>query len=69
MATGVDGPDDIKLSDEESRKLAERKARRERRCAARSPRRAAEEAEGTIEAAGRSDVATDNPVPDAAVLG
>ena len=45
VATGVDGPDDTKLSDEEARKLAERKARRERSLRIAEPRRAAEEAE------------------------
>jgi 5-methyltetrahydrofolate--homocysteine methyltransferase len=62
VAVGVDGPDDTRLSDEEARKLAERKARRERSLRIAEARRAAEEAE-QVEQPARSDVATDNPVP------
>ncbi len=63
VASNPNGPDDTKLSEDESRKLAERKARRERSLRIAAERRAAEEAivdplEGT-----RSDVATDVPVP------
>ncbi|MGI8760275.1 MAG: methionine synthase [Jatrophihabitantaceae bacterium] len=62
VAVGVDGPDDTKLSDEESRKIAERKARRERSLKIAQARRAAEQVEeGDL--AARSDAATDNPVP------
>src|SRR5215468_9265864 len=49
VPTGVDGPADAKLSDEEARKMAEQ-------------RRLAEET-GQPEPPARSDVATDNPVP------
>jgi 5-methyltetrahydrofolate--homocysteine methyltransferase len=62
VATAIDGPDDTKLSEEEARKLAERKARRERSLRIAEARRAAEEAE-LRELPSRSDVATDNPVP------
>jgi 5-methyltetrahydrofolate--homocysteine methyltransferase len=62
VATGVNGPDDTKLSDEEARKLAERKARRERSLRIAAARRAAEAAESAVQPS-RSDVATDNPVP------
>jgi 5-methyltetrahydrofolate--homocysteine methyltransferase len=62
VAVGPDGPDDTKLSDDESRKLAERKARRERSLKIAEQRRAAEEAE-QVDLPARSDVATDNPVP------
>jgi 5-methyltetrahydrofolate--homocysteine methyltransferase len=62
VAVGVDGPDDTKLSEDESRKLAERKARRERSLKIAEARRAAEEAE-LRELPSRSDAATDNPVP------
>ena len=47
VAVDPDGPDDTKLSDDESRKLAERKARRERSLRIAAERRAAEEAEST----------------------
>ncbi len=59
---GVHGPDDTKLSDEEARKLAERKARRERSQRIAEARRAAEDQE-VRELPSRSDTATDNPVP------
>ncbi len=62
VPTGVDGPDDTKLSEEESRKLAERKARRERSQRIAESRRAAESAE-LGELPSRSDVATDNAIP------
>ncbi len=62
VPAGVNGPDDTKLSDDEARKLAERKARRERSQRIAEARRAAEEQEHH-EVASRSDVATDNPVP------
>ncbi|HEX8081818.1 MAG TPA: methionine synthase [Jatrophihabitans sp.] len=63
VAVDPNGPDDTKLSDEESRKLAERKARRERSLRIAAERRAAEEAvEDPLEGT-RSDVATDVPVP------
>jgi 5-methyltetrahydrofolate--homocysteine methyltransferase len=62
VATDVDGPDDTKLSDEETRKLAERKARRERSRKIAESRRAAEEAE-LVDLPARSDVASDNPIP------
>jgi 5-methyltetrahydrofolate--homocysteine methyltransferase len=63
VAVDPNGPDDTKLDEEESRKLAERKARRERSLRIAAERKAAEDAtpdplEGT-----RSDVATDIPVP------
>jgi 5-methyltetrahydrofolate--homocysteine methyltransferase len=60
VATTPDGPPDAKLSDDEARKLAERKARRERSLRIAEQRRAAEAAE---EVPARSDVATDNPIP------
>jgi 5-methyltetrahydrofolate--homocysteine methyltransferase len=62
VAGGVDGPDDTKLSEEEARKLAERRARRERSLKIAEARRAAEAAEAR-ELPARSDVATDNPIP------
>ena len=63
VAVDPNGPDDTKLSEEESRKLAERKARRERSLRIAAERRAAEEAaEDPLEGT-RSDVATDVPVP------
>jgi 5-methyltetrahydrofolate--homocysteine methyltransferase len=62
VPTGVDGPADAKLSDEEARKLAERKARRARSLKIAEQRRLAEEADQS-EPPARSDVATDNPVP------
>jgi 5-methyltetrahydrofolate--homocysteine methyltransferase len=63
VAVDPNGPDDTKLSAEESRKLAERKARRERSLRIAAERRAAEEAvEDPLEGT-RSDVATDVPVP------
>jgi 5-methyltetrahydrofolate--homocysteine methyltransferase len=49
------------VSAEEERKIAERKARRERSLRIAEARRAAEEPEADLPA--RSDVATDNPVP------
>lgn len=63
VATNPDGPDDTKLSDEESQKLAERKIRRERSARIAAERKAAEDAivdplEGT-----RSDVAADLAIP------
>jgi len=63
VAVDPNGPDDTKLSDEESRKLAERKARRERSLRIAAERRAAEEAEPDPLEGTRSDVATDVPVP------
>jgi 5-methyltetrahydrofolate--homocysteine methyltransferase len=62
VATGVNGPDDTKLSEDEARRLAERRARRERSLKIAEARRAAEAAE-LAELPARSDVATDNPVP------
>jgi 5-methyltetrahydrofolate--homocysteine methyltransferase len=63
VAVDPNGPDDTKLSDEESRKLAERKTRRERSLRIAAERRAAEDAvEDPLEGT-RSDVATDVPVP------
>ena len=63
VAVDPNGPDDTKLSDEESRKLAERKARRERSLRIAAERQAAEDAvEDPLEGT-RSDVATDVPVP------
>jgi 5-methyltetrahydrofolate--homocysteine methyltransferase len=56
------GPDDTQVSDEEARKLAERRARRQRSLAIAAQRKANQEAEDAAEPA-RSDVATDNPVP------
>ncbi len=61
VATTPDGPDDTKLSEEEARKLAERKARRERSLRIAEQRRRAEETHD--EPPARSDVATDNPIP------
>jgi 5-methyltetrahydrofolate--homocysteine methyltransferase len=52
---------------EEDRKRAERKARRERSLRIAAQRRAAEEEEAPLP--GRSDVATDNPVPTPPFLG
>ncbi len=63
VATTPDGPDDTRLSDEETRKLAERRVRRERSLKIAEQRRQAEEAEPVEEASARSDVATDNPIP------
>jgi 5-methyltetrahydrofolate--homocysteine methyltransferase len=62
VATTVDAPDDTKLSERETQKLAERKARRERSLRIAEERRAAEEAE-LAELPARSDVAGDNPIP------
>jgi 5-methyltetrahydrofolate--homocysteine methyltransferase len=63
VAVTPDGPDDTKLADEEARKLAERKARRERSLRIAAERRAAEAAvEDPLEGS-RSDVATDVPIP------
>jgi len=63
VAVDPNGPDDTKLSEEESRKLAERKARRERSLRIAAERRAAADAvEDPLEGT-RSDVATDVPVP------
>ncbi len=62
VPTGVDGPADAKLSDEEARKLAERKARRARSLKIAEQRRLAEQAH-QLEPPARSDVATDNPIP------
>ena len=62
VATTPDGPPDAGLSADETRKLAERKARRERSMKIAEQRRLAETAESyTLPA--RSDVATDNPIP------
>jgi 5-methyltetrahydrofolate--homocysteine methyltransferase len=61
VPTTIDGPADAKLSEEEARKLAERKARRARSLKIAEQRRLAEEAEP--EPPARSDVATDNPIP------
>jgi len=55
------GPDDTQVSEEETRKLAERRARRQRSLAIAAERKAKEEAEDAQPA--RSDVATDIPVP------
>jgi 5-methyltetrahydrofolate--homocysteine methyltransferase len=63
VAVNPNGPDDTKLSEEESRKLAERKTRRERSLRIAAERRAAEEAAEDPLAGTRSDVATDVPVP------
>ena len=58
------GPGDTRLSEEEARKLAERKARRERSLRIAAERRAAEEAErGDEVLPARSDVATDVDIP------
>jgi 5-methyltetrahydrofolate--homocysteine methyltransferase len=56
------GPDDTQVSEEEARKLAERRARRQRSLAIAAERKAKEGAEDVAQPA-RSDVATDNPVP------
>ena len=56
------GPDDTQVSEEEARKLADRRARRQRSLAIAAERKAKEEAEDAAQPA-RSDVATDNPVP------
>ncbi len=62
VATTPDGPPDAALSEDETRKLAERKARGERSLKIAEQRRAAEQAApDTLPA--RSDVATDNPIP------
>jgi 5-methyltetrahydrofolate--homocysteine methyltransferase len=63
VATTVNGPDDTKLSDDEARKLAERRARRERSLRIAAERRAAESTEPDPLEGTRSDVATDVPVP------
>jgi 5-methyltetrahydrofolate--homocysteine methyltransferase len=63
VATTPDGPDDTRLSDEETRKLAERRARRQRSLKIAEDRRRAEETEPVAELPARSDVATDNPIP------
>jgi 5-methyltetrahydrofolate--homocysteine methyltransferase len=63
VAVDPNGPDDTKLSEEESRKLAERKARRERSLRIAAERKAAEEAEPDPLEGTRSDVATDVRVP------
>ena len=63
VAVDPNGPDDTKLSEEENRKLAERKARRERSLRIAAERRAAEEAGADPLEGTRSDVATDVPVP------
>ncbi|MEP6598045.1 MAG: methionine synthase [Actinomycetota bacterium] len=62
VATTPNGPADAALSDEESRKLAERKARRARSLKIAQERRAGEEAQ-PVEPVGRSNVAADNPIP------
>jgi 5-methyltetrahydrofolate--homocysteine methyltransferase len=62
VGVGVNGPDDTRLSEEESRKLAERRARRERSLRIAAARRAAE-ADEAPDLPARSDVATDNPIP------
>ncbi|MBV9173235.1 MAG: methionine synthase, partial [Chloroflexi bacterium] len=62
VATTPDGPPDARLSHEESRKLAERRVRRERSLRIAEERRHAEEATAPP-VPGRSDVAADNPVP------
>ena len=69
VAVDPNGPDDTKLADDEARKMAERKARRERSLRIAEERRAAEDAivdplEGT-----RSDVATDVEVPEPPFFG
>jgi 5-methyltetrahydrofolate--homocysteine methyltransferase len=56
------GPDDTQVSDEEARKLAERRARRQRSLAIAAERKAKEEEADAAQPA-RSDVATDNSVP------
>jgi 5-methyltetrahydrofolate--homocysteine methyltransferase len=64
---GVDGAGvDLAALDEDARRRAERKARRERSLRIAAERRAAEEAAPAAPAEGppRSDVATDNPVPE-----
>ena len=63
VATTPNGPDDTRLSDEETRKLAERRARRQRSLKIAEDRRRAEETEPVAELPARSDVATDNPIP------
>jgi 5-methyltetrahydrofolate--homocysteine methyltransferase len=62
VATTPDGPPDAALSADEARKLAERKARRERSLKIAEQRRLAEQGTPDILPA-RSDVATDNPIP------
>jgi 5-methyltetrahydrofolate--homocysteine methyltransferase len=69
VAVNPDGPDDTKLSDDEARKMAERKARRERSLRIAEERRAAEEAEVDPLEGTRSDVAADVPVPTPPFLG
>jgi 5-methyltetrahydrofolate--homocysteine methyltransferase len=61
VPTTVNGPPDAGLAAEEARKLADRKARRERSERIAAARRAAEPPAG--DQPGRSDVATDNPIP------
>jgi 5-methyltetrahydrofolate--homocysteine methyltransferase len=69
VAVDPNGPDDTKLSEEENRKLAERKARRERSLRIAAERKAAEDAvEDPLEGT-RSDVATDVPVPSPPFFG
>ncbi|HEX5497558.1 MAG TPA: methionine synthase [Mycobacteriales bacterium] len=65
-----DGPDEATLGEDYARRRAERRARRERSLRIAEQRRAAESAAatdtgGTAEPAstGRSDIATDNPIP------
>ena len=66
--SACDGPDDAKLSDEEARKLAERKARRERSLRIAEARRAAEAAE-LVEQPPPLGRRRRQPDPEAAVLG
>jgi 5-methyltetrahydrofolate--homocysteine methyltransferase len=61
VPTTVNGPQDAGLAADEARKLAERKARRERSERIAAARRAAEQPAG--DQPSRSDVATDNPIP------
>jgi 5-methyltetrahydrofolate--homocysteine methyltransferase len=61
VPTTVNGPPDAGLAEEEARKLAERKARRERSERIAAARRATEHSAEDQPA--RSDVATDNPIP------
>jgi 5-methyltetrahydrofolate--homocysteine methyltransferase len=63
VAGGVNGPDDTKLSEDEARKLAERKARRERSLRIAAERKAIEDAEVDPLEGTRSDVSTTVPVP------
>jgi 5-methyltetrahydrofolate--homocysteine methyltransferase len=60
---GPHGPDDTKLDDAESRKLVERRARRERSKAIAEKRKAEADSEPDPLAGTRSDVAMDIPVP------